>query len=297
MGRLALNVKSEPIKREYFASAFVIFGFTAFVILILVLFFPKDDLLNQVDDILYGSQATAVYLNQMVAAYPNDSRLRVLLAGQQIRNGEYQKARANIRMLLKSDRPAVALKARWLDYELLKAQTFQLQQDDPVRKVGLLRMKRDVHQFANAKLSDIELENLADDALRLNEPKLSLAIYKRLVNRHLATHDTAWFVKVAQIAVSVGDYPAAGRFYFYAMRQPGPVENKRIYFLAGLDALQQGGLQKEALVAATKHIGPLANDKKTLVYLARLAHAAGRPDIANEYIKRAIKLPAKKDAE
>ncbi|BCA78835.1 hypothetical protein [Desulfuromonas sp. AOP6] len=79
---------------------------------------------------------------------------------------------------------------------------------------------------------------------------------------------------------------------FEQMRTAASLEQRRSLFFKAIRVLQEGNLLMEALAAADAHIGPLAGDRETLIFLSRLALAANRPDLAQVYIRRALGIPA-----
>ena len=64
----------------------------------------------------------------------------------------------------------------------------------------------------------------------------------------------------------------------------------RAYFLSALRTLQSGNRLPEALTMAEQNIGSRADDRETLFFVTRLARAAGRPDVADRYVRRLLRL-------
>lgn len=78
---------------------------------------------------------------------------------------------------------------------------------------------------------------------------------------------------------------------FEQMNAAASLEQRRALFFRAIRVLQEGNLLLEALAAAEAHLGPLAADRETLIFLTRLALSANRPDLAQNYIRRALGLP------
>ena len=78
---------------------------------------------------------------------------------------------------------------------------------------------------------------------------------------------------------------------FDQMNTAASLEQRRTLFFRAIRILQEGNLLMEALTAADAHIGRLAGDRETLIFLTRLALSANRPDLAQVYIRRALGLP------
>ncbi len=60
--------------------------------------------------------------------------------------------------------------------------------------------------------------------------------------------------------------------------------------LNALRTLQSGNLLADALSTAEQEIGDLADDHDTLYFVTNLARAAGRPDVADRYVRRLLRL-------
>ena len=78
---------------------------------------------------------------------------------------------------------------------------------------------------------------------------------------------------------------------FNQMSTATSLEQRRTLFFRALRILQEGNLLLEALAAANAHIGRLAGDRETLIFLTRLALSANRPDLAQVYVRQALGLP------
>jgi hypothetical protein len=85
-------------------------------------------------------------------------------------------------------------------------------------------------------------------------------------------------------------YREKARSCFNAMRKANGQEQRRDLFAKGVRFLQSGNLAVEALAAGEANIAGLASDRDTLLLMTKLALAAGKPDIAQRYISKALGL-------
>ncbi|WP_414056658.1 hypothetical protein, partial [Staphylococcus aureus] len=88
----------------------------------------------------------------------------------------------------------------------------------------------------------------------------------------------------------VGEYRAAAAANFAAQATATSLDEQRRYFIAGLKALQSGNLLDDAMTEAQRRVGPLIDDTETLRFLTRLAMACNRPDLADQYARRLLRL-------
>jgi hypothetical protein len=99
-----------------------------------------------------------------------------------------------------------------------------------------------------------------------------------------------WLADAAAAALGQGNYRIAAEFLFGAQARAASRELKRNYFLRALAALQSGNLLREALEAAEKHLGELADDEEVLQVLVRLALAANDPARAERYVRALLRM-------
>ena len=75
---------------------------------------------------------------------------------------------------------------------------------------------------------------------------------------------------------------------FSAMEKAATTAERRTHFLKAVQTLQSGNLPLEALQQGERHLPPLANDQGSLMIMTRIALAAGKPDKAQTFIRRAL---------
>lgn len=283
------DAKYEISERLRFAPPLHIIGFCLLISFTLVAFFPKDTLLRQVASTDKASQLTADYLSNIVSAYPTKYRLRLALIEQHVLLGQYDLADSELKSLLDSNaKKAVKDKGHWLSYEITKARMYASTKPT-LRQQYRQQLITDIKSMTQANLTPSQLLQLATDAQSLNDQELLRQLYSRLaeLRRH---QNPKWYQRSAQIALGIGDYTNAADFYFLAMRHSQSLADKRQNFQAAIGSLQQGNKIQVALMQARQHIGPLAKDTSTLLFMTRIAMSANKPKLAEQYISRALKL-------
>ena len=148
---------------------------------------------------------------------------------------------------------------------------------------GLLKQALDYRWTA------AELEMLGAKSRGLDQGAIAIQFYQRLAKQDVA-RATQWQARTAEIALGVGEYRAAAAANFAAQATATSRDEQRRYFIAGLKALQAGNLLDDAMTEAQRRVGPLIDDTETLRFLTRLAMACNRPDLADQYARRLLRL-------
>jgi hypothetical protein len=125
---------------------------------------------------------------------------------------------------------------------------------------------------------------LATAAFGIEMPEAGLTY----LNRAHAGHSTDVLVQQARIALGVGRYALAAEYFFLARRQTAGTGAARPLLQAGIGALMQASLFAQAMQAADRETGDLADDPETLRYLARTALAAGDPPHAVRFARQLV---------
>jgi hypothetical protein len=124
----------------------------------------------------------------------------------------------------------------------------------------------------------------AQEALDLAEPHL------RAPDAALAREALQVIEDAAGRFLGAGDHRFAASLYFNARRHARTAEAARALYLAGVRALVAGDRAAEALQAAERELGALAEDEGVLLELVHLARAADRTDLAASYMKRLLRM-------
>ena len=152
-------------------------------------------------------------------------------------------------------------------------------------------MRNITKELANVSLKPQQLQTIAHDSLAVAQSDLALQIYIHLFAINALT-TSAELAEGGSIAMQNNSHLDSAKFYKTAYLQTSNLSEKKQYALEVIKVLWQAKLLNEALAYAQKLPENLINDKETLLYLAQLAIAANRPDIAEEYALKAILIKA-----
>jgi len=272
------------------ASPWLIFLSIVIILLLLFLFFPKEALLTNIAKQKQPDKIARQYLHNLLALYPEDVKLKLLLAEQHIALGDIEKAIKTVLPYIdEGPDNADEWKAIWLYYQIVQTDTYQYPEQSEKRKEGIKQMHKMLHVLAKGPFNTQQLVNLLQAAIGLNDSSVVRFIYKRIVNRK-PDQPSEVYARLAKAALSYGDYKMSADLYFLAQQQAPLLAHKRDYFIRGLRSLQSGNLLNEAFEIVDKKINELKQDRKTLLFLTHLALSANQPEKAQQYMKRVLYL-------
>lgn len=259
--------------------------------LVLALIFPKRTLVEQISLQQRGNMLTISYLVNLLRTDPNNLDLQYQLARQKMLVGELDEARRVVESLRQAKNDDIRRRAGVLEMNIL-AQEARTPGSDPRKQAAAREALRTVMaRMATQGWDERTLQELAAQAAHLHEPELAAQIYRRLASEGQSVSHQ-WFAEAAKLALADGNYGLAAELYFTAQDRAPSRTLKRDYFIAGLKTLQSGNLLPQALQAADKHVGELADDPETLFFLANLARSANDLNRAEGYVKRLLHLSA-----
>lgn len=125
-------------------------------------------------------------------------------------------------------------------------------------------------------------------AFRLQQPELGLQFLRRVSQAAPVSALEAY----AKVALAQGRYTLAAEYFLLARQQADSRELAAAYFRQGIGALMAASRFEQAMQAADRHLGDLADDPETLRYLTRAALAAGQPGRAARYAQQLVFMPA-----
>ena len=233
---------------------------------------------------------TIEYLKVFLKAEPGDAGLRLQLVKKLVAQGDYAGARKLMDAAQAANDPAFLREAGWIRLMLAEHEFFAAAADAPARAALQARLQDQLRlQAQQQRLTPQQLDALGARAMAGAAPDAALAAFRRLVAAPaLLAADR--YASAARGALGLGDYRLGAELLFIAMARSPGLDAQRAYLVEGLRCLQAGGLLDEALAAAERRIGPFGHDVALLKFLARLAQAANRPDIAERYAKRFLEL-------
>lgn len=283
--------KNPKANRRRMISPVLIIAFVIIIAALMIVFFPKKQVLSDLNTMQAGDQLTFQYLKNLVDLYPNNKKLKLLLANQDIQFGNADRAIKIISEFF-TDNPRSELewRAQWLSYQILRILVYRDKTSKAARREGIHKMQSIIPVLARGPFSQEQLLALAQDASGVQAIAAAIKIYERLLPKASGKQKIVYLNRSAKLALSIGHYQESADYYFRAQQQSFVLAEKRDYFIAGLKSLQQGNLMAKALTEAKERVGNLQSDTKTLAFLVKLALAANRPKEADTYMKQLLKL-------
>lgn len=235
---------------------------------------------------------SAAYLHNLLRSDPDNPGLRLLLARQQILHGEMVQARTTLEPALASSHPDIHRDALWALWELQHTQYLRTpEEDQSARQVQGLELRALLRTLAAedwppdrqrkivvlaAQFGDVGLRQHLEQQWALTQPQA------------LSTADS--YERAAREALAAGDYAGSAELYLRARSTSSQAAQARHYFHEALRTLRAGNNPAGALALAEREIGSLEDDPDTLLLLIEIARAAGRPDVADRYARRLLRL-------
>lgn len=229
------------------------------------------------------------YLEAWLRVRPNDGEFLSVLGAQYVRTGRLAEAEAMVARMRALHDKTLDREALLLDIAIREQRAYALQPNDPQRAAMLVDLRGLLKQALDYRWTAAELEMLGAKSRGLDQGAIAIQFYQRLAKQDVA-RATQWQARTAEIALGVGEYRAAAAANFAAQATATSRDEQRRYFIAGLKALQAGNLLDDAMTEAQRRVGPLIDDTETLRFLTRLAMACNRPDLADQYARRLLRL-------
>jgi tetratricopeptide (TPR) repeat protein len=266
-----------------------ILGFGFAVGLALFAAFNSQNLVQRMTTSNGNDAISLAYLRIWIRAKPDEYHLRLVLARHEFLQGNLKRAEDAITPILKADD---------VDHiDLIDAQLLMLD----IRKQELWRLKPNTESYIQAHAQYLKQlrqvtrypwdfvhqKNFAQTAISSGDVKLSYELYSKLIKKH-PCYNLKWYEIIAQINLSRAHYSDAANSYFLASACSKNLIDKRTNIITGLQALQSGNRMNEAMLASENHFDILQSDPEALQFLAKLALASNRPDLAEKYVSRLL---------
>lgn len=282
---------ARAVERPFLAPVWLIALLAAIVGLALFLLYPRTDLERR----LAANPDTALsaaYLSNLLRSDPNNPQLRLLLARRQVQIGKIEEARATLQPALDTREPTIHGEALWVLFEISEFEYRKLPvKADNERRQMRLDLLRQMRQLADQPMTVEQQIELASKAYQYNHPNLGGELFKAVAQRiNDPARATALFEHAAKEALANGDYRGCAELYLLARNNSTERSDSRHLFHAALRALQSGNQPLAAVELGERELGDLAEDSDTLLLLTNLARAAGRPDIADRYVRKLLRV-------
>lgn len=256
----------------------------------LVAIYPHGDLVRRVTHAPSGPLTTA-YLTNLLRTDPGNPSLRLMLARRQAENGEYAQVRQTMAPALASPDPELRAEAVQLLWETDLRRMRKLP-PGAEREALQTDLRRRLAEMAAAEARPRELGRLAQAAFSIGDNALGVSIFDRLAQGDPQQGNT-WYREAARESLGQGDYGTAARFFLLAAGRATSLAEERTSFLEALRALTAGERVAEAAAMADRYLSEsarLREDMQTLVAVVQTARAARRPDIADKYARKLLRL-------
>lgn len=274
--------------RERFSSPLAALGIALSFILLLFALFPAKKIIEGIDR---GSDLSPValdYRESMLRRRPGDTGLRLDLAEDFSRTGQYHKA---LRILDGfAGRPPGEYGSRCLMDRCLalKGLLASIKPGSEEARQARQEFTATARELAASGASPQQLLRLALEEKSIGDWESARYLMRRYVIGTALNPELADFYPTADTNLPGGKFRENADMYFSAMGEARTLKARRALFMKGVRSLQAGGLPAEALEAGEKHLGGLESDRRTLVFMANTALAADRPRIAQFFVKRAL---------
>jgi hypothetical protein len=253
------------------------------MIALLTVIFPRKALVEKLLTQERLDALTFSYVENLLRSDPGNVDLSLLLARVQRTTLSAPAMEQLLAAVLARGTPDQKLEARTLLVEV-----YERTLDRDLNPAQLARIRASLAAtlagIAAEEVSPRVAGNLAAAAFRIELPLVGL----NFLNRANAAHSTELLVQQARTALGNGRYTLASEYYFLARKQTRDRDSARGYLHDGVAALMAASLFAQAMAAAERELGDLADDPDTLRYLARSALAAGDPPRAIGYARRLV---------
>lgn len=283
-------------------STWALVGVTALVLVLLAAIFPKDTLLQALRREARNDRLAASYMRSLLRTDPGNVDLRIQLASRQLELGELRDAEQTLAGLDRARlEPPSRRGALLLEAKIVRARITDWSLETGQAAGSEARLRAIVWGARDEAWSAGALLYLGREATRLGLPQVALGYYRRIVEGAGGEGEPAGADPGPDVSLSsleaasaellaLGEYESAAQLLFAAQRRATDRPARRTYYLRALRVLQSGNLLGVALAEADRHIGDLAEDQATLVFLAGLARAANDQARAQDYVRRLLRL-------
>lgn len=275
------------VERPQVAPIWLILLLAGLVGSALWLLYPRDDLEQRLQGMQGNTELTESYLRNLLRSEPDNAKLKALLERIE-KEKALQLAHAN------TAPPTAIQQAQqesWKEWEA----SYQLFQKTPAADAqrSSLRLEaiRKQQLLPLGALDEAQLLYTGQAALSLQDTALARSSFDILLQR-AAPSDAPQVLEVAaQSALGNGLYDTAAQWYVEASHAASNTEaQKKLYLLGAVGVLQAGNQTQNALSLAEKELAPYLADPAVLRKLVDTARAAGRPDVAQRYVKQLLQL-------
>lgn len=277
-------VNKQKEERERFSPPRVVIGIALAFLLILAFLYPEKPVVQVLEHNGSGSPTARHYLTAMLRKQPDNTALRLKLADAQIQAGQNREALATLSSLAMNMAGADGQLCSTLRLAALKGILSSGKSLAPDEKRQLLKeYDTNLQVLLAAKPALPRLRHYLADAQAAGATVSAEKIVALLPAQQQPSSRVP-----GQASAPPMDYRAQAAVFFRDMPKAASLAERRELFYKGVRMLQSGNLLNDALAEADRNIDGLANDQAVLVFLTKLALAAGQPDKAQVYVRKAL---------
>jgi polysaccharide biosynthesis protein PelB len=273
--------------RERFSGPLVSLGIMLAFLLLLYFLFPEKEIMESMSKSAESSAVALNYREAMLRARPADMNLRMEFAEGLVESGQFPKALH----VLNECEGFIGKQARsrylGVRYRVLKGILFSSGADAADRNRLAGDFSRVVRELAESGAVSRELGRMAWEVKAIGDNGTASILLRKYaaLNAVRRQGDDG----LSPLADGSPDhYREEARLCFDSMKTAKGLTERRALFMRGVQVLQSGNLAGEALTAGEANIYGVQSDRQVLLFMTKIALAAGKPAIAEHYIKKAL---------
>lgn len=283
---------AQPVERPVLAPHWLTLLLAGMVGGALWLLYPRQDLERRLAGARDDSALSTAYLHNLLRSDPDNPQLRLLLAQRQAAAGELEQVRKTLQPATDSTDQQLHRDAVWTLWE---ATYNKYQKTPPQEKTTRDALRKDLgHQLGALTQEDWPLtqhQQLTRQAFMLGARTEGILLLRGLASREKQPGMAALlYESAAREALAASNHPLGAELYLLARRSAPDAQAAKQHYLSAVAAMQSSGQATAALELAEHELGELHDDPDTLHRLVELARSAGRPDIAERYVKQLLRL-------
>lgn len=272
------NVSSPSQLFSYWLLLFVLLA----VIIVLIYLFPGKSLMNTLLNQEYVSEVDIFYSIAL-----RDSR------GESVTYQEMNEQPLivinKVNQSLKNYEASDNTNNLWFDYLILRTLAYRPTSNKEVIQLAQQGMINYFNAFKTLNISEGQLNQLAKDALAINQAPQALEFYERLLVLN-PKKDMHFYAKVGEVALWAKQCVKSADYYFISEHKAVTLEDKRYFYLLALKILFQCEQSTLALKLAEDNLNGLAGDYQTYQTLIDLSIKGNQPGMAQKYLFKLLQL-------
>ncbi|WP_231940699.1 tetratricopeptide repeat protein [Acidovorax sp. RAC01] len=278
----------QPVERPVLASHWLTALLATMVGGALWVMFPRQDLERRLTSSTSDSGLSYVYLSNLLRSDPENPRLRALMAQHEAKEAAQLLAReaAQARAAeLQNNTPLTLWNASMDEYHAIDSA------DTERRNAARAVLVTQLHALLKEDLPPGALPRLAAQAFQLEERALGIRLYRQMaLNSPVPDEASRLYRRAAKEALAMSAHADAADLFLAARRMTNDPAEAKALFLDAISVMQASGKPAAALALAQREVQGLENDPEVLRALVDLARAAGKPAVAEQYMKRLLRL-------